>query len=602
MVLLFLCRELSTNIDLIDRLILYLTQVLTRGNTSLFLVGMAPFSWDALVPGRTTVFVMEGGIPYKCVIMAVLEETMKIHYVGFNKRHDEWIPVESNRIIDSDDVDEDELVVVGATQPESVAGSSSNGTGDELVVDGLHVEAAASERNSVKRRLDESSDGGLAVDGGAAKRPSIQLDTDPLITSDAISAAVDGSTSGVEVVRVGPENSLPQCRFCGLKILGKIIVCSGCKLSFHPDTMCLGVKSEVVKVLFANEDGALSYNCCHCRLNGNGGDSRKEALSQLLCSVGEIAREVRELKNARQLNVGTSGYGRGPIPSVSTGAESGNYSVTRVEVLEHLRELKEREKRANSIVLRGFGNLSLDEVRAKFSRICVTLRLEPIHLTGIVRINNTGLYRAVIVDAEIRRALLLKAQELRNSEEFSRVYVNRDLTFQQRQELFNRRSAHQAEVEQAQNPNSVGTSVVERRFQLNDQRRFDRQRGITSDRQNGGQARGGGPFRGRGRGVGNGGALPARGSYFGGRGRGGSSGASSFTGSSGDSNRTGSGRDQDRAAYGTDCPSTGLSVQSYAGMVQSNSGTSSDSSVSVVGSHPARRNSIGNIPHIRRNF
>ena len=369
--------------------------------------------------------------------------------------------------------------------------------------------------------------------------------------------------------------------------------------------MCLGVKSDVVKVLFSNEDGALSYNCCHCRLNGSSGDSRNEALSQLLCSVGEIAREVRELKNARQLNVGTPGYGGVPIPSVSTGAESGNYSVTRSEVLEHLRELKEREKRANSIVLRGLGNLSLDEVRTKFSRICVTLRLEPIHLTGIVRIGSTGLYRAVIVDADIRRALLLKAQELRNSEEFSRVYVNRDLTFQQRQELFDRRSAHQAEVEQDQTPNSVGTSMGERRFQLNDRRRYEGPRGISSDRQNGGQARGGGPFRGRGRGsssVGRGGALPARGSYFGGRGRGGSSGASSFRGSSGDPNRAGSGRGRDGVGNMTDCPSNGPPVQSYAGTVQSNSGISSDGSLSVVGSYPARRNSIGNIPHIRRNF
>ena len=85
------------------------------------------------------------------------------------------------------------------------------------------------------------------MDGGAAKRPSIQLDTDPLITSDAVDAAANGSTAEVEVVRVSPEDALPQCRFCGLNILGKIIACRGCKFSFHPDTMCLGVKPEVVK-------------------------------------------------------------------------------------------------------------------------------------------------------------------------------------------------------------------------------------------------------------------------------------------------------------------------------------------------------------------
>ena len=65
---------------------------------------------------------------------------------------------------------------------------------------------------------------------------SIQLDIDLLISSDAIGAAVSGSTSEVEVVRVGPENSLQHFRFCGLKILGNIIACSGCKHSFHPET------------------------------------------------------------------------------------------------------------------------------------------------------------------------------------------------------------------------------------------------------------------------------------------------------------------------------------------------------------------------------
>ena len=49
------------------------------------------------------------------MIRAVLEERMKNHYVGSNKRHDEWITVESNLVMKADDVDERELVVVDAT-------------------------------------------------------------------------------------------------------------------------------------------------------------------------------------------------------------------------------------------------------------------------------------------------------------------------------------------------------------------------------------------------------------------------------------------------------------------------------------------------------
>ena len=368
--------------------------------------------------------------------------------------------------------------------------------------------------------------------------------------------------------------------------------------------MCLGVKPEVVRVLFANEDGALSYNCCHCRLNGSGGGSMNEALSQLLCSVGDIAREVRELKKARQIEFCASGQSRGPTPPVLTGAQSGNHSVSRGEVLEHLRELKEREKRANSIVLRGFGNLSLDAVRTKFSRICETLRIDPIHLTGIARIGDTGLYRAVILDSEIRRALLLKSQELRNYDEFSRVYVNRDLTFQQRQDLFDRRRAHQAEVEQTQIPNSVGPFVGRQHFQLDDHRGHERSSSISSDRRAGGLARGG-PFRGRGRGGfsgGRGGPMSARGSR--GRGRGGSSGASGFVSSPVDSHRAGSGRGwngQNSSNNRINYPSAGSLVE-CAGTAQSNSGTSSDGTGSAEGSNRATGSSIGSIPHLRRNF
>ena len=71
---------------------------------------MSGFDWESYVPGETTIFVMEGGVPYKCKVLSVTEETMKIHYVGFNKRYDEWVPIDSPRIVNEDAVSNSVLV------------------------------------------------------------------------------------------------------------------------------------------------------------------------------------------------------------------------------------------------------------------------------------------------------------------------------------------------------------------------------------------------------------------------------------------------------------------------------------------------------------
>ena len=221
-------------------------------------VEMAAFSWDTLVPGKTNVFVMEGGILYKCIIVAVLEETMKIHYVGFNKRHDEWIPVDSSRLVGSGDVDESELADASATQPDSVDDSScSNGGGDgsgirdrsgvdgrsgvddrsgvdgRLGVGGVVAGAAVVGRNSVKRRARDEAEG-----ANLSKRPSIQLDV-PLMTPEATSASVGDLSSGVgESVPTCPDANSMKCRFCNMLVLGGFINCVVCKSSCHADYVC----------------------------------------------------------------------------------------------------------------------------------------------------------------------------------------------------------------------------------------------------------------------------------------------------------------------------------------------------------------------------
>ena len=197
---------------------------------------------------------------------------MKIHYVGFNKRHDEWIPVDSNRLVGSGDVDESELAVANVTQPDFVDVSScSSGGGDRsgvdngsgvgersgiddrsgvdgrLSVDCLLAGAAVVGRNSVKRRARDEAEG-----ANLSKRPSIQLDV-PLMTPEATSASVDDLSSGVgESVPTCPDANNMKCRFCNMLVVGGFINCVVCKSSFHADSMCVGVGADAIKVLLAD--------------------------------------------------------------------------------------------------------------------------------------------------------------------------------------------------------------------------------------------------------------------------------------------------------------------------------------------------------------
>ena len=53
---------------------------------------------------------------------------------------------------------------------------------------------------------------------------------------------------------------------------------------------------------------------------------------------------------------------------------------------------------------------------------------------------NKGLYRAKVNDPQQRKSILDNAKKLRESNDFKDVFLNRDLTFRQRQDLMERRA------------------------------------------------------------------------------------------------------------------------------------------------------------------
>ncbi|KAK3887061.1 hypothetical protein Pcinc_008833 [Petrolisthes cinctipes] len=104
---------------------------------------------------------------------------------------------------------------------------------------------------------------------------------------------------------------------------------------------------------------------------------------------------------------------------------------------KEIMESKEREKRINSVVIRGLGT-EVTTLQAKFDEVVtVILPNKQIQLQEIVPIR-PNLVRAKITDFSLRCDLLNASKNLRDST-FPRIYINRDLTFKQR-ELIKKRS------------------------------------------------------------------------------------------------------------------------------------------------------------------
>ena len=114
-------------------------------------------------------------------------------------------------------------------------------------------------------------------------------------------------------------------------------------------------------------------------------------------------------------------------------------------VREELRELQEQQKRRTSLVIRGLGaGSAADAVRA-FETVSEHLIDQKVTLTDVVKIpSESDLYRAKVADDSVRKNILDRARQLKNSTRFGSVFIRRDLTFNQRAEFRARRAAAEA--------------------------------------------------------------------------------------------------------------------------------------------------------------
>ena len=400
---------------------------------------------------------------YDCKVVKRRNGRVLIHFVGWSKSHDEWLSIGDSRIkpppsnasptrAQSEDPESLHVSRISAevlidethdrlfsSQPSANAQQTlktpespiinrkrmrdpnSGGSGGNVRKRGAYADAAR------RGMLDESLPlHDLPAPASSAPEDQQRLPAALPATTLGLPEAIDssagsggGTDGGVSAVVPG---SVVECGMCRLPTEHAKVECTECKEFFHGDPLCLGVKPEVCTGLLADTDGAVLYRCCSCRLKHT---NDAIGLSQLTRIVGEIVRSVRSNK--------------AQSPPVASSAEAPRSTPNRDAILAQVREVREREKRKDCIIIRGFRNMSVEVMRDQMAVICDLLNIPLVVMTEVHMVGD-NYFRARVTDADSRKELLLRCHQLRNSEEFSRVYINRDLTFQQRQDLRNKRS------------------------------------------------------------------------------------------------------------------------------------------------------------------
>lgn len=469
-------------------------------------------------------FVMEKGVAYSCTITKRKEGRIQVHYAGYSGRHDEWLDETSDRIVPAKPV-RPKRSAGGKSGEVTLSASIASGLADLRQRDdvnrsrrssiALDPEVVAAE-NFIDTKIDEMDRYVDAEEDLQFSSKASDKSAEPVIAKMSKSGTQLSLSS--PVVNESAVASLGYCSFCRFLLESAFVTCDGCKRPFHPEVVCLGVEQNAISVLLDCVNGSITYKCCVCRCSGPaeaGGSASevRECMKQLISIVGGLAGQVRGVLSS----TGSVVNARKTSDTVDRRSEP---LVARREVMEEVREVYEREKRASSIILRGVGDINPQELISLFEESCSYLGVGVVALGEVRKVNN-NIFRAKIIDREARLRLLNSAPKLKSSPEFRHIYIQRDLTFLQRQELFKRRfpgSAPESSVLRV-----VAAEVVRGASQpseiplvnsgLTEVRRTD---GVSSPGAGGvrggggrgvGRGRGGGRGRGRGR---SGGVEPSR--------------------------------------------------------------------------------------------
>lgn len=287
-----------------------------------------------------------------------------------------------------------------------------------------------------------------------------------------------------------------HCGMCGHNVGNDAIGCDRCSSWVHPTEMCSGLPNDVIRTISTVSGDAILFVCTNCRVKPSsprGVATRKgsasneanlpgELIQQLFLSVKGICSAVMELtaRMDRAFSVSKNPATAHPDPSnqpksqVMPQAQGSNNILANTDaaspvgdyrsvIRQEMKEMQERAKRRQSIIIKGIHAQSARDLVSKFGDLSQNFAGERVELSDIVPIaNHSDLFRAKVLNDEHRRLVLDRAKTLKDTDHAT-VFIRRDLTFAQRKELRERRARRNGEdvgnAERAENQSQLNNPL-----------------------------------------------------------------------------------------------------------------------------------------------
>ena len=229
------------------------------------------------------------------------------------------------------------------------------------------------------------------------------------------------------------------CQVCSLVVGQDCVGCDRCPAWFHATPQCTGLATEAIDLILGDGGDAIAFICCSCRSQPGANPANDnslvlqhqmfEMIKSLAASVAQITQQVATLNSSIQ-NLNTTSNTTTPGSPLSRDA-----------MFAEFREYDERKKRRDSLIVRGLVCTADNDFPAKFGDLTAAITGSRVAVQKVHCISKPNhIYRVDIVDRDSRVNILQNAKKLKDNSQFSRVYINRDLTYQQRQDAKSRRS------------------------------------------------------------------------------------------------------------------------------------------------------------------
>ena len=283
------------------------------------------------------------------------------------------------------------------------------------------------------------------------------------------------------------------CGTCNVDLGNDPIGCDKCEMWVCSTEMCSGLPQNVIETIIQYDGSGIQFVCLKCRVSlttagcstrtSNYQPQLAEIITQLAQQIKGICCELRELKahvqgltqaqQSAQTNAPspdlppTSSAGpaqshdpahprdpAAPNPSQPAGKEY------RAIIRDELREIREQEKRRQSIIVKGLKVSSASDFKIKFRQLCDDVMGAKVDLSDVNPISgHPNIFRAKVVDDTQRKLILDNAKRLKGSAHDS-VYISRDLTYAQRADLYQRRHSRQGQNSPATGSRPADTATA----------------------------------------------------------------------------------------------------------------------------------------------